>query len=148
MISGTSAEAFKADPAFEAASVHVIDWPLCQVRMQNDGRFCWVILLPRVEGAVELSDLTPEQRTRLMEEAVEAGRLVAAMAEAEGSKIDKINTAAIGNVTSQLHVHVVGRRRDDPLWPDPVWGRAGAYSCEPALFDQRFGVIKTHQLTA
>lgn len=142
-----AAEAFKAVPAFEAASVHVTDWPLCQVRIQNDGRFCWVILLPRVEGAVELSDLSSSQRSQLMEEAVEAGRLVAAMAEAEGFGIDKINTAAIGNVTAQLHVHVVGRRRDDPLWPDPVWGRAGAYSCEATLLERRIAVIKTHQLT-
>ena len=141
-------DAFQAASAFEAASLHVADWSLCQVRLQNDGRFCWLILLPRVDGAVELSDLTPEQRARLMEEAVEAGRLVAAMAELEGAPIDKVNTAAIGNVTSQLHVHVVGRRRDDPLWPDPVWGRAGAYSCEPAVLEARLQVIKSYQLIA
>ncbi|WP_297800489.1 HIT domain-containing protein [uncultured Brevundimonas sp.] len=142
------ADAFKAAPAFEAASLHVTDWPLCQVRLQNDGRFCWLILLPRVEGAVELADLTTDQRAQLMEEAVEAGRLVAAMAQAEGAPIDKINTAAIGNVTSQLHVHVVGRRRDDPLWPDPVWGRPGAIFCEPAVLEGRIAAVKSHHLTA
>jgi len=111
------AEAFRADPAFEAASIHVTDWPLCQVRLQNDGRFCWLILLPRVEGAVELSDLDAVQRARLMEEAVQAGELIAKMAATEGARVDKINTAALGNVTAQLHVHVVGRYRNDPLWP-------------------------------
>jgi len=40
--------------------------------------------------------------------------------------VDKLNVGAIGNVTAQLHVHVVGRRRDDGLWPDPVWGRGPA----------------------
>ena len=128
---------FAADPAFEVASVHVADWPLCQVRIQNDARYCWLILLPRVAGAVELSDLDPAQRAALREEIVRAGETVTAMAEAAGRPVDKINTAALGNVTSQLHVHVVGRRRDDPLWPDPVWGRSGAISCAPEVLVAR-----------
>lgn len=117
---------FTADPAFEAGSVFAADWPLCQVRLQDDTRFPWLILLPRVEGAVELDDLTREQRAALMEEMVRAGQLVRALAEAAGRPVDKLNTAALGNVTRQLHVHVVGRRRDDGLWPDPIWGRPGA----------------------
>ena len=117
---------FTADPAFEAASVFAADWPLCQVRLQDDARFPWLILLPRVEGAVELDDLTVEQRTVLMEEVVRAGEVVRALANAAGRPVDKLNTAALGNVTRQLHVHVVGRRRDDGLWPDPIWGRPGA----------------------
>lgn len=117
---------FSADPAFEAGSVFAVDWPLCQVRLQDDARFPWLILLPRVEGAVELDDLTAEQRAVLMEEVVRAGEVVRALADAAGRPIDKLNTAALGNVTRQLHVHVVGRRRDDGLWPDPIWGRPGA----------------------
>ena len=117
---------FTADPAFEAGSVLAVDWPLCQVRLQDDARFPWLILLPRVEGAVELDDLTAEQRAVLMEEVVRAGEVVRALADAAGRPIDKLNTAALGNVTRQLHVHVVGRRRDDGLWPDPIWGRPGA----------------------
>lgn len=117
---------FNADPAFEAGSIFAADWPLCQVRLQDDARFPWLILLPRIEGAVELDDLTPEQRAGLMEEMVRAGEVVRALGQAAGRPIDKLNTAALGNVTRQLHVHVVGRRRDDGLWPDPIWGRPGA----------------------
>lgn len=117
---------FAPDPAFEAGSVFAVDWPLCQVRLQDDARFPWLILLPRVAGAVELDDLTTEQRTVLMEEMVRAGELVRALGQAAGRPVDKLNTAALGNVTRQLHVHVVGRRRDDGLWPDPIWGRPGA----------------------
>jgi len=118
--------AFSADPAFEAGSVFAIDWPLCQVRLQDDARFPWLILLPRVTGAVELDDLTAPQRAGLMEEMVRAGDVVRALGQAAGQPVDKLNTAALGNVTRQLHVHVVGRRRDDGLWPDPIWGRPGA----------------------
>ena len=117
---------FNADAAFEAGSVFAADWPLCQVRLQDDARFPWLILLPRVEGAVELDDLSWDQRAALMGEMVRAGEVVRALADAADRPVDKLNTATLGNVTRQLHVHVVGRRRDDGLWPDPVWGRPGA----------------------
>lgn len=117
---------FIIDPAFDGGSVFVADWPLCQVRLQDDARFPWLVLIPRVAGAVELDDLSAADRTRLMEEVVRAGGFVRAEGEAAGRPVDKLNVAALGNVTAQLHVHVVGRRRDDGLWPDPVWGRDGA----------------------
>ncbi len=130
---------FKADPAFEAGSVFAVDWPLCQVRLQDDARFPWLILLPRVDGAVELDDLTAEQRAALMEEMVRAGERVRALGQAAGRPVDKLNTAALGNVTRQLHVHVVGRRRDDGLWPDPIWGRPGA---RPLSADDKAALLR------
>ena len=118
---------FRPDPAFEAGSVAAAEWPLCHVRLQDDARFPWLILIPRVEGAVELADLSAEQRAALMEETVRAGDLVRGL-----GPVEKLNVGAIGNVTAQLHVHVVGRRRDDRLWPDPVWGRGPAIPYDPA----------------
>ncbi len=118
---------FRPDPAFEAGSVAAAEWPLCHVRLQDDARFPWLILIPRVEGAVELADLSAEQRATLLEETVRAGDLVRRL-----GPVEKLNVGAIGNVTSQLHVHVVGRRRDDGLWPDPVWGRGPAVPYDPA----------------
>ena len=118
---------FRPDPAFEAGSVAAAEWPLCHVRLQDDARFPWLILIPRVEGAVELADLSAEQRAALMEETVRAGALVRRL-----GAVEKLNVGAIGNVTAQLHVHVVGRRRDDGLWPDPVWGRGPAVPYDPA----------------
>ena len=109
---------FEVAPAFESGSLAAAEWPLCHVRLQDDARFPWLILIPRVEGAAELEDLSVEQRAALMEETVRAGALVRRL-----GMVEKLNVGAIGNVTAQLHVHVVGRRRDDGLWPDPVWGR-------------------------
>ena len=123
--------AFTVDPGFAAGSVFAADWPLCQVRLQDDARFPWLILIPRVAGATELEDLSAPDRAVLMEETIRAGAIVRALAEAEGRPIDKLNVAAIGNVTAQLHVHVLGRRRDDGLWPDPVWGRGPAEPYDP-----------------
>ena len=28
----------------------------------------------------------------------------------------------LGNVVSQLHLHLVLRKKSDPAWPGPVWG--------------------------
>jgi len=118
--------AFKADPTFDAGSVVVCDWPLCQVRLQDDARFPWLILIPRRAGLHEIEDLTPAERAVLLDEVVRAGESVRALGQAAGRPVQKLNVAALGNVTAQLHVHVVGRRHDDGLWPDPVWGRGAA----------------------
>lgn len=117
---------FKADPAFDPGSVVVCDWPLCQVRLQDDARFPWLILIPRRAGLYELEDLTGPERVLLMDEIVRAGETVRMLGEAALRPVQKLNVAALGNVTAQLHVHVVGRRHDDGLWPDPVWGRGPA----------------------
>ena len=117
---------FRPDPAFEAGSVAAAEWPLCHVRLQDDARFPWLILIPRIAGATEIVDLAPADRARLMDEMVRAGAVVRELGRALDRPVDKLNLAALGNVTAQLHVHVVGRRRDDGLWPDPVWGRPGA----------------------
>lgn len=124
---------FRSDPAFDAGSVVVCDWPLCQVRLQDDARFPWLILIPRGEGLHELEDLSAADRTVLMEEIVRAGEIVRELGEAAFRPVQKLNVAAIGNVTAQLHVHVVGRRHDDGLWPDPVWGRGPAQPYGNAL---------------
>ncbi|MBW8305104.1 MAG: HIT domain-containing protein [Brevundimonas sp.] len=117
---------FKADPAFEPGSVAVCDWPLCQVRLQDDARFPWLILIPRRAGLREIEDLTASERAMLMDEVVRAGEVVRGLGEAAQRPVQKLNVAALGNVTAQLHLHVVGRRHDDGLWPDPVWGRGAA----------------------
>lgn len=123
--------AFRADPAFDAGSVVACDWPLCQVRLQDDARFPWLILLPRRAGLHEIEDLTPAERAGLMDEVVRAGALVRSLGQAAGRPVQKLNVAALGNVTAQLHLHVVGRRHDDGLWPDPVWGRGTAQPYGP-----------------
>lgn len=132
---------FVVDPAFAAGSLFAADWPLSHVRLQEDARFPWLILIPRVAGATELEHLSPTDRAVLMEETVRAGAIVRALAEAAGRPVDKLNIAAIGNVTAQLHVHVVGRRRDDDLWPDPVWGRPGVVRYQAEALAERLAQI-------
>lgn len=126
-------DGFRADAAFEAGSVKAADWPLCQIRLQDDGRWPWLILLPRRAGVVELEDLAGADRLVLMDEVLVAGRLARRLGEIAGRPVEKLNVAALGNVTPQLHVHVIGRRSDDDAWPQPVWGRGEARPWAPDL---------------
>lgn len=117
---------FALDPRLDRDSAFACDLPLCQVRVFNDERWPWLVLVPRVAGASELTDLTAAQRATLMEEVVLAGEAVMALGATFGRLPEKTNVAALGNVVSQLHVHVIGRRADDPAWPRPVWNEGVA----------------------
>lgn len=115
---------FALDPAFLASSQPLCDLKLCAARLQSDARWPWVVLIPRKSGVRELEHLSASDRQQLIEETVLAGAAVRAIAAATGRPIDKINVGQLGNVTPQLHVHVVGRHKADPAWPGPVWGHS------------------------
>ena len=110
------------NPAYLSLSEPVGDLQLSHVRLCDDARFPWLILIPRVEDALELEDLTAEQRALLIEEMVRCGPAVRAVAEALGRPAKKLNTGQLGNVAPYLHLHVVARRPEDACWPGPVWG--------------------------
>ena len=132
------------DLAFKPTHL-VTDLALCQVRLQDDARWPWLILLPRIPHAVELTDLGRKDHGRLMGEIVTASMAVRRLGEFLERPVEKLNVAALGNVTPQLHVHVIGRRSDDPAWPRPVWGEGVA---EPYSGDRLSELIEvlTHSL--
>jgi len=112
----------RIDPAIMATTHAAAELPLSLVRLQDDARFPWLLLLPRAQGARELDDLSEPARVALMGEIIRAGSAVRAAGRALGRPVEKLNVGALGNITPQLHIHVVGRRADDPAWPGPVWG--------------------------
>ena len=100
-----------------ADSVALGDARLSSVRLMNDRRYPWLILVPRRAGLREIHELGVADRALLIEEAALAGQ---ALQAATGAP--KINVGALGNLVPQLHVHVVARSPGDPAWPGPVWG--------------------------
>jgi diadenosine tetraphosphate (Ap4A) HIT family hydrolase len=92
------------------------------VRLQADARFAWIVLIPERPRLRELDDLASEDVHVLTGEILQAGTAVRTVGEALGRPVQKLNIGALGNIVAQLHVHVVGRRADDPAWPGPVWG--------------------------
>ena len=113
---------FQLAPAFLETSAPLTPLQLCEARLQLDARWPWIVLIPRRAGACEIADLTPDERAALMEEIVVAGAAVRAIGAALDRPVEKLNVGALGNITPQLHVHIVGRRADDDAWPGPVWG--------------------------
>jgi diadenosine tetraphosphate (Ap4A) HIT family hydrolase len=108
---------FQLDSRLEADTIPVGDLSLSSVLLLNDARFPWFVLVPRIHNASELTDLSDEQAAQLMREIRIATRVMMDL-----SKPDKVNVGALGNIVTQLHVHVIGRFRSDPAWPGPVWG--------------------------
>jgi len=130
------------DPAFLATSHALVSLPLCEARLQDDARFPWIVLIPRVAEAVEIEDLSADQRVLLLSEIVAAGRAVRGVGAALGRPVTKLNVGQLGNLTRQLHVHIIGRRQDDRCWPGPVWGQgvAEAYEAEALKTAMRAGI--------
>ena len=112
---------FVLDARLEADSVFLADGPLSQVRLMNDARFPWLLLVPRVEDASEWIDLDGAQQRLLLAEIHRAGTLLK-----REPGVEKLNIGALGNIVRQLHVHLVGRHHEDAAWPGPVWGAGTA----------------------
>ena len=88
----------------------------CAVLLHRNAAVPWLILVPPGD-ATDLVELGPGDRDRLLDLGTRLGTHLRQRHHAE-----RINIAAIGNVVPQLHLHIVGRRPDDPCWPRPVWG--------------------------
>lgn len=123
---------FALDPRLEADTLSVGDLALCTVRLMNDSRYAWLVLVPRRADAVELHHLDAADRGLLLDEVCRAGEVLAGLIPG-----CKVNTGALGNIVRQLHVHVLARRPGDPAWPGPVWGHSPAVPYTPEAADMR-----------
>lgn len=95
----------------------VIDWPLSSVRLMNDSLYPWLVLVPRVDDARDVHNLSSDDQLQVMREMSAASELVERLCDT-----DKTNVAALGNMVPQLHIHIIGRYKTDGAWPGPVWG--------------------------
>jgi diadenosine tetraphosphate (Ap4A) HIT family hydrolase len=120
-----------------ADTVFADDWPLCRVLLMNEARYFWLVLVPRQDGLSEITELSPADRAQLMEEAALAGMVIKSGGAA------KLNIGALGNIVPQLHLHVIGRRPDDPAWPGPVWGHSPPVPYEVAERDARIALVRS-----
>ena len=123
--------AFKLDRQLEQDTVLVADWHLCQVRLMNDSRYPWVILIPKVEDVSEIHQLADEQQQLLLGESV---RLSKALEQLFAPH--KLNVAALGNMVRQLHIHHIVRFEDDASFPRPVWGVGDAVPYEAGVLNE------------
>ena len=108
---------FSLDPRLKADTLFLCKMGLCQVRVMNDSRFSWLVLIPEITDACEMMDLSPPLQTQLFHEIMQASDVLK-----QKTDCDKINIAAFGNMVSQLHVHIVARFKTDPAWPGSAIG--------------------------
>ncbi|APE30565.1 histidine triad protein [Halomonas aestuarii] len=128
---------FEPDGRLVADTYPVTELPLCQLRLMDDARFPWLVLVPRRQAISEVFELEASAQQQLWREATEVGRALLEVMEG-----DKLNIASLGNVVAQLHVHVIVRRREDAAWPAPVWGHGRAEPYDPdGLADMRDTVL-------
>lgn len=108
---------FVLHPDLIRDTVEVTRLPLCRVGLMNDSTYPWLILSPMLAGLRDFHDVPAEHAATVMAEIGRAARALQKL-----FTTDKINVAALGNVTPQLHIHVIARSASDPAWPKPIWG--------------------------
>lgn len=123
---------FKLDRRLAETSSLIKDLGDIELRLSNNALVPWFLLIPKVQ-LTEWFELEEVMQIRL-------NKLVSALSVFLKTelKVDKINIATIGNVVSQIHIHVVGRKQDDFCWPDVVWGKQ---QFKPYTDDQRNEII-------
>ncbi|HAU1295592.1 TPA: HIT domain-containing protein [Legionella pneumophila] len=107
---------FCIDDRIKSSSFILGEWPLSTVLLKNDASYPWFILVPRRMDIQEIYQLEKSDRFLLIEEINQLSLLAS-----DYFKPDKLNIGALGNIVPQLHIHIVIRRKSDPLWPQGIW---------------------------
>jgi len=107
---------FKINNKFLKSSYHIADLKLCSVRLNDNSKFPWLILIPKRKNITDISELNSKDQILLMKEIVSASRLMKKL-----FKTSKLNIEKIGNIVPQLHIHIISRKKTDSSWPLSVW---------------------------
>ena len=119
---------FKLDRKFLKTSHHLIDLKLCTIRLNDNSKFPWIILIPKKNKITDISDLNSKDQTLLMKEIVYVSKVMKKL-----FKTSKLNVEKIGNIVPQLHIHIIARSKKDSSWPLSVWVVKGKSYSKTAL---------------
>ena len=115
---------FTIDKKFLKSSHHIADLKLCSIRLHDNSKFPWLILIPKRNKVNDMTDLNSKDQILLMKEIVYVSKIMKKI-----FKTSKLNVEKIGNIVPQLHIHIIARYKKDNIWPLPVWVTKGkAYS--------------------
>ena len=120
---------FKIDKKFLKSSHHITDLKLCSIRLHDNSKFPWVILIPKRNKITDISDLNSKDQILLMKEIVHVSKIMKKL-----FKTSKLNIEKIGNMVPQLHIHIIARSKKDSTWPLSVWVVKGKNYTKAALF--------------
>ena len=106
----------KVNKNFLKSSHYVSDLKLCTIRMIDNAKFPWIILIPKRRGVTDITALKRNDRFQLIEEIVYCSNIMKKI-----FKTSLLNVEKIGNIVPQLHIHIIARKKTDSTWPLPVW---------------------------
>ena len=119
---------FKLNRKFLKTSHHLIDLKLCTIRLNDNSKFPWIILIPKRNKITDMSDLKSKDQILLMKEIVYVSKIMKKL-----FKTSKLNVEKIGNIVPQLHIHIIARSKKDCSWPLSVWVVKGKNYSQIAL---------------
>ena len=119
---------FKLDRNFLKSSHHITDLKLCTIRLNDNSKFPWLILIPKRNKINDMSDLKSKDQILLMKEIVYVSKIMKKL-----FKTSKLNVEKIGNIVPQLHIHIIARSKKDCSWPLSVWVVKGKNYSQIAL---------------
>ena len=106
----------KVNKSFIKNSHLIADLKLCSIRLIDNAKFPWIILIPKRKNITDISELNSKDQMLLMKEIVHCSKLMKKI-----FKTKKLNVEKIGNIVPQLHIHIIARSTKDSTWPLSVW---------------------------
>jgi diadenosine tetraphosphate (Ap4A) HIT family hydrolase len=116
------------DKNFLKDSYYINRLKLCTIRLINNSKFPWIILIPNRKNKTDITDLNVKDQILLMKEIVHCSKLMKKI-----FKTPKLNVEKIGNQVPQLHIHIIARFKKDSSWPLSVWVVKGKPYTKKAL---------------
>jgi len=107
---------YRINKKFLKSSHHITELKLCSVRLHDNSKFPWIILIPRRKKINDISELNLKDQILLMKEIVYSSKVMKKL-----FKTSKLNVEKIGNIFPQLHIHIIARSKKDSSWPLSVW---------------------------
>ena len=101
---------------FLKSSYHIAELKLSNVRLFDNEKFPWIILVPKRKGITDITGLKSKDQIILMKEIVYSSGLMKKV-----FRTKKLNVEKIGNIVPQLHIHIIARFNNDTSWPLSVW---------------------------
>ena len=106
----------KVSKSFLKDSHFITKLKLCSIRLIDNSKFPWIILVTERKNITDIFQLSRKDQILLMKEIVYVSKIMK-----KAFKAFNLNIEKIGNIVSQLHIHIIARSKKDSSWPFSVW---------------------------
>ena len=107
---------FKLNNKFNKTSYFIKELKLCHIRLHDNSKFPWIMLIPKRARVSQILDLNKKDQIQLLNEIQHCSKKMK-----QHFKCNNLNVEKVGNIIPQLHIHIIPRHKKDPTWPLPVW---------------------------